>query len=67
MGEDGTVQGLLELATVPYVGSGVTGSAVAFAMTGNAGSENSMPSRKLRRPSAAGSIRAQWDGTLTGN
>jgi len=30
MGEDGTVQGLLELANVPYVGSGVLGSAVAM-------------------------------------
>ena len=30
MGEDGTVQGLLELADVPYVGSGVLGSAVAM-------------------------------------
>jgi D-alanine-D-alanine ligase len=29
-GEDGTVQGLLELANVPYVGSGVTGSAVGM-------------------------------------
>jgi D-alanine-D-alanine ligase len=29
-GEDGTVQGLLELAGVPYVGSGVVGSAVAM-------------------------------------
>jgi len=29
-GEDGTVQGLLELANVPYVGSGVLGSAVAM-------------------------------------
>ena len=29
-GEDGTVQGLFELAGVPYVGSGVTGSAVAM-------------------------------------
>jgi D-alanine-D-alanine ligase len=29
-GEDGTVQGLLELADVPYVGSGVVGSAVAM-------------------------------------
>src|SRR5204863_5155492 len=29
-GEDGTVQGLLELADVPYVGSGVIGSAVAM-------------------------------------
>ena len=30
MGEDGTVQGLLELAGIPYVGSGVLGSAVAM-------------------------------------
>jgi D-alanine-D-alanine ligase len=29
-GEDGTVQGLLELAGLPYVGSGVTGSATAM-------------------------------------
>lgn len=30
MGEDGTVQGLLELAGLPYVGSGVLGSAVGM-------------------------------------
>jgi D-alanine-D-alanine ligase len=30
MGEDGTVQGLLEVANVPYVGSGVLGSAMAM-------------------------------------
>ncbi len=30
MGEDGTVQGMLDLADVPYVGSGVLGSAVAM-------------------------------------
>ncbi|MAZ56247.1 D-alanine--D-alanine ligase [bacterium] len=30
MGEDGTVQGLLELACVPYVGAGVLGSAVGM-------------------------------------
>lgn len=30
MGEDGSVQGLLELAGVPYVGSGVLGSAVGM-------------------------------------
>lgn len=29
-GEDGTVQGLLEMADVPYVGTGVLGSAVAM-------------------------------------
>jgi D-alanine-D-alanine ligase len=30
MGEDGTVQGLLEVAGVPYVGTGVLGSALAM-------------------------------------
>jgi len=30
MGEDGTVQGMLELADLPYVGSGVLGSAMAM-------------------------------------
>lgn len=30
MGEDGTLQGLLEMAGVPYVGSGVLGSAVGM-------------------------------------
>jgi D-alanine-D-alanine ligase len=30
MGEDGTVQGMLDLANLPYVGSGVLGSAVAM-------------------------------------
>jgi D-alanine-D-alanine ligase len=30
MGEDGTVQGMLELAGIPYVGSGVLGSAAAM-------------------------------------
>jgi D-alanine-D-alanine ligase len=30
MGEDGTVQGLLELGGVPYVGAGVLGSALAM-------------------------------------
>lgn len=29
-GEDGTVQGLLELANIPYVGAGVVGSAVSM-------------------------------------
>ncbi|NOZ05298.1 MAG: D-alanine--D-alanine ligase [Chloroflexi bacterium] len=29
-GEDGTIQGLLELVNVPYVGAGVTGSAVGM-------------------------------------
>ena len=30
LGEDGTVQGMLELAGLPYVGTGVLGSALAM-------------------------------------
>ena len=30
LGEDGTIQGVLEVANIPYVGSGVLGSAVAM-------------------------------------
>ena len=33
MGEDGTVQGLLDLANVPYVGAGVLGSAICMDKT----------------------------------
>ena len=40
-GEDGTVQGLFELADLPYVGSGVVGSAVAM--------DKIMMKRTLRR------------------
>ena len=29
-GEDGTIQGLLELADIPYVGAGVLGSAAGM-------------------------------------
>jgi len=34
MGEDGTVQGLLDLAGVPYVGSGVLGSSLCMRSEG---------------------------------
>ncbi|MGH2531981.1 MAG: D-alanine--D-alanine ligase family protein [Thermomicrobiales bacterium] len=37
MGEDGTVQGMLELAGVPYVGAGVLGSAIAKTILDQAG------------------------------
>jgi D-alanine-D-alanine ligase len=33
MGEDGTIQGMLELAGLPYVGSGVLGTAVSIDKT----------------------------------
>ena len=45
LGEDGTVQGMLELANIPYVGSGVLGSAVAMdkAMAKQVAAVNGIP------------------------
>jgi D-alanine-D-alanine ligase len=50
MGEDGTVQGLLELANVPYVGSGVLGSALAMdkAMAKQVLEVNGIPQARYR-------------------
>lgn len=50
MGEDGTVQGLLELANVPYVGSGVLGSALAMdkAMAKQVLAANGVPQARHR-------------------
>jgi D-alanine-D-alanine ligase len=58
MGEDGTVQGLFELAGVPYVGSGVLGSAV--------GMDKDVMKRLLREANLpvlpyAAVRRARWD------
>ncbi len=50
LGEDGTVQGLLELADVPYVGSGVLGSALAM--------DKAAAKQVL---AAAGVPQARWD------
>ena len=45
LGEDGTVQGMLELANIPYVGAGVLGSAVAMdkAMAKQVAAVNGIP------------------------
>lgn len=45
LGEDGTVQGMLELANVPYVGAGVLGSALAMdkAMAKQVAAANGIP------------------------
>lgn len=45
LGEDGTVQGMLELANVPYVGTGVLGSALAMdkAMAKQVAAANGIP------------------------
>ncbi|MCD9622357.1 D-alanine--D-alanine ligase family protein [Rhabdothermincola salaria] len=51
MGEDGTVQGLLEIAGVPYVGSGVLGSAVAM---------DKIAAKQMA--TAAGLPQARWRG-----
>ena len=50
MGEDGTVQGLLELADVAYVGSGVLGSALAMdkAMAKQVLAANGIPQARYR-------------------
>jgi D-alanine-D-alanine ligase len=50
MGEDGTVQGLLELADAAYVGSGVLGSALAMdkAMAKQVLSANGIPQSRFR-------------------
>lgn len=50
MGEDGTVQGMLELANVPYVGSGVLASALAMdkAMAKQVLSANGYPQARYR-------------------
>ena len=50
MGEDGTVQGLLELADVAYVGAGVLGSALAMdkAMAKQVLAANGIPQARYR-------------------
>jgi D-alanine-D-alanine ligase len=50
MGEDGTVQGMLELANVPYVGSGVLASALSMdkAMAKQVLSANGFPQARYR-------------------
>src|SRR3954469_13828071 len=68
MGEDGTVQGLLELANVPYVGSGVLGSALAMdkAMAKQVLAANGIAQARFRAlredrldPSAAATLAAE--------
>ncbi len=50
MGEDGTMQGMLELANVPYVGSGVLGSALCMdkAMAKQVLAANGIPQARYR-------------------
>ncbi|MDP9353262.1 MAG: D-alanine--D-alanine ligase [Chloroflexota bacterium] len=71
-GEDGTVQGLLELADVPYVGSGVLGSALSMdklAMKAAFRSEG-LPVApyegvtRARWRSEPGQVRAELEGAL---
>ena len=62
-GEDGTIQGLLELANVPYVGAGVAASAVGMdkALMKVVFSAHGLPSAAYRRVSCAtsGSVAAR--------
>ncbi len=55
MGEDGTIQGLLELAGVPYIGTGVLGSSVCM--------DKSMAKEVL---SARGIPQARWRAARVG-
>lgn len=58
-GEDGTVQGLLELADVPYVGAGVAGSAVAMdkLLCRQVLAANGIPQVRY-----LGVLRSEWEG-----
>src|SRR4029453_10123020 len=56
-GEDGTVQGLLELANIPYVGSGVLASAVGM---DKAVSKLVFSARGLPQANYAVVLRQQW-------
>jgi len=57
-GEDGTIQGLLELANIPYVGSGVVGSAVGMdkAIMKSVFKGNNLPILKY-----SAFLRVEWD------
>ena len=54
MGEDGTIQGLLEVADVPYVGAGVLASAVCMdkAMAKLASAQHGLPQCRYRTASS---------------
>ncbi len=64
-GEDGTIQGLLEIAGVPYVGAGVLGSAVAMdkAMAKTVLAAHGIPQPRWREPCATPSVRATRRGS----
>ena len=48
-GEDGTIQGLLEIAGIPYVGSGVLGSALGMDKAGGQGAFSPLRTCPRRR------------------
>ena len=60
MGEDGTIQGLLEVADVPYVGSGVLASAVCMdkSMAKLACAQHGLPQCRYRTASADDPLRS---------
>ena len=64
MGEDGTVQGLLELADVAYVGAGVLGSALGMdkAMAKQVLAANGVAQARLRRPARGRARRRRRPG-----
>lgn len=58
-GEDGTIQGLLELANIPYVGPGVLASAAGM---DKAAMKVMFAARNLPLCAWRGFVRAEWDG-----
>ncbi len=62
-GEDGTVQGLLELANVPYVGAGVLASSVGM---DKAAMKTMFAARGLPVCAWQSFVRADWEGARAG-
>lgn len=57
-GEDGTIQGLLELADIPYVGAGVVGSAVGM---DKAMQKAVLKAHGIPTPHARAVLRSHWE------
>ncbi len=62
-GEDGTIQGLLEAAGIPYTGSGVLASALAM---DKERAKTVVAAAGVRVPRGRGVERAEWEGDATG-
>jgi len=61
LGEDGTVQGMLELAGVPYVGAGVLGSALAM---DKVKAKEMLAAHGIPQTAFRGIYEGSWDGDV---